>query len=146
MISSKKSTSQRSSQSSTANIPLTIFRRILNYLALISYASRGLAHESSTDPNKSTWIEDFSRLIGSIQVTSQEITSTLTLLSAAVTNGNRLPPYLKAPRAYQLSQKLEALDPDILSISHMAEPGYSAFAMMQIASSLVSDDIGKLIE
>ena len=45
-----------------------------------------------------------------------------------------------------MSQKLEELDPDILSVSHIAEPGYSAFAVMQIASSLVSDDLGKLIE
>ena len=63
-----------------------------------------------------------------------------------MTNGNPLPPYLKAPKAYQLSEKLEALDPDILSVTHITEPGYSAFAVIQIASSLVSDDLGKLIE
>lgn len=84
--------------------------------------------------------------MGSIATTSQEITSTLALLSNSVTNGTPLPPYLKAPKPYQLSQKLEKLDADILSISHIAEPGYSAFAVMQIASSLVGDDLGKLIE
>ena len=63
-----------------------------------------------------------------------------------MTNGNPLPPYLKPPRSYKLSQRLEEMDPNILSLSHIAEPGYSAFAVMQIASSLVSDDLGKLIE
>ena len=35
---------------------------------------------------------------------------------------------------------------DILSISHITEPGYAAFAVMQIASSLISDDLEKLVE
>ena len=70
----------------------------------------------------------------------------LSLLSASVTNGHPLPPYLKAPQPYKLTEKLEALDADILGISHIAEPGYAAFAVMQIASSLISDDLGKLIE
>ncbi|KAL6721682.1 hypothetical protein ACLMJK_000786 [Lecanora helva] len=120
---------------------------ILNYLSLMSYASRSLVHENNSpnNPNQATWLQDFSRLVGSISVTSHEITSILTLLSAAVTNGNSLPPYLKPPRAYELSRKLEELDADILSITHVAEPGYSAFAVIQIASSLVSDDLGKLI-
>ena len=63
-----------------------------------------------------------------------------------MTNGNPLPPYLKQPPAYKLSQRLEELDPDILSVSHIAEPGYSAFAVMQIASSIFSDDLGNFIE
>ena len=70
----------------------------------------------------------------------------LSLLSASVANGHPLPPYLKAPQPYKLTEKLEALDADILSISHIAEPGYAAFAVMQIASSLISDDLGKLVE
>ena len=119
---------------------------ILNYLALISYASRSFIHDVDTSPDQATWIHDFSRLVSSISTTSQEITSILALLSAAVTNGNPLPPYLRAPRPYQLSQKLEELDADILSIKHIAEPGYSAFAVIQIASSLISDDLAKLIE
>ena len=69
----------------------------------------------------------------------------LSLLSAAVTNGNPLPPYLAAPPAFRLSQRLEAMDADILSINHIAEPGYSAFAVMQVASSLISQDLEKLI-
>ena len=118
---------------------------ILNYLALISYASKNFSHDHAASPEKASWIHNFSRLVGSINATSQEITSTLALLSAAVTNGNPLPPYLKAPQAYKLSARLEALDAEILSVSHISEPGYSAFAVMQIASSLVSNDLGKLV-
>ena len=113
---------------------------------LISYASNNFVHSPSPSPDtKASWIEDFARLVSSVNTTSQEITSILALLSAAVTNGNPLPPYLKAPQAYKLSTRLEELDSDILSIKHIAEPGYGAFAVMQIASSLVSDDLEKLI-
>lgn len=119
---------------------------ILNFLALISHTSKSLVHEPSRSRDQESWIHDFSRLVGSISVTSQEITSILALLSAAVVNGNPLPPYLRPLAPYQLSQKLEELDGDILSITHIAEPGYSAFAVIQIASSLISDDLTKLIE
>ena len=117
---------------------------------LIAYASNSFVHSPSPSPSpspeiKASWVEDFARLMSSVNTTSQEITSILALLSASVTNGNPLPPYLKAPQAYKLSARLEELDADILSIKHIAEPGYSAFAVMQIASSLVSDDLGKLI-
>ena len=125
---------------------LIIWWSILNYLTLISYGSRNLAHEASQSSGQASWIHDFSRLVGSLEVTSQEVTSILALLSAAVTNGNPLPPYLQAPKPYQLIRRLEELDPNILSMTHISEPGYSAFAVIQIASSLVSDDLAKLIE
>ena len=45
-----------------------------------------------------------------------------------------------------LSARLEALDGGILGKDHILEPGYAAFAVMQIASSLVRDDLGDLIQ
>ena len=132
--------------SSVFECRLTCNDSILNHLGLISYASNQFSHEAAASPDKASWLDDFGRLVGKLDATNQDITSVLALLSSAVTNGNPLPPYLKAPQSYKLSQRLEELDPDILSISHIGEPGYSAFAVMQIASSLVSDDLGKLIE
>lgn len=125
---------------------MTATYSILNYLALISYSSHHFSQDPAASPDKASWLQDFTRLVGTLNATSQDVTSLLALLSSSVTNGNPLPPYLKAPPTYKLSQRLEELDADILSISHIAEPGYSAFAVMQIASSLVSDDLGKLIE
>ena len=118
---------------------------LLRYMALIGYASRdyGVTPDS---PDERTWLRDFTRVVKSIEVTSEEITSMLALLSASVISGSPLPPYLKAPAAFQLSDKLEALDSDILGINHMAEPGYASFAVTQVASSLISDDLTKLIE
>ena len=118
---------------------------MLNYVALMSYASNILSHKDEGDIEQATWLKNFGRLIRSINVTSHELTSTLSLLSASVTNGNSLPPYLKAPEPYRLSAKLEAIDADILNISHVTEAGYAAFAVIQIASSLISEDMSMLI-
>ncbi|MCJ1310085.1 hypothetical protein MMC25_003746 [Agyrium rufum] len=137
-------------------------QNLTNYMALISYASKTLIQgEGSTDaigndstkdasqqpqkPKKHSWINDLMHVVNSASKTSEEITSMLALLSASVTNGSPLPPYLKAPAPYQLSEKLEALDNNILSLSHIAEEGYASFAVSQVASSLINDDLGDLI-
>ena len=113
-------------------------------MALISYASRDYGKASDSEERR--WLSDFTRVLNSVKETSEEITSMLALLSASVTNGSPLPPYLKPPVAFSLSDKLEALDSDILGINHIAKPGYASFAVTQVASSLVSDDLSKLIE
>lgn len=119
---------------------------ILNYMGMISYASKSLCENPTEAPTQKSWVKDLSRLMASVNVTSHEITSTLALLSASVSSGSPLPPYLQPPQAYKLSERLEALDADILSINHISEPGYAAFAVMQTASSLISDDMSKLIK
>ncbi|KAA6406487.1 MAG: hypothetical protein FRX48_09758 [Lasallia pustulata] len=119
-------------------------QNILNYMALISYSTRSFSSREDSR-NKGPWMEAFNLLIQSLNVSSQEITSMLSLLSASVTSGNPLPPYLKPPSAFRLTARLEALDADILSIDHVAEPGYSAFAVMQVASGMISDDLEKLL-
>lgn len=121
-------------------------QNIQNYMSLISYASKNLCENPTDAPTQQSWIKDFSRLLASVNVTSHEITSILALLSASVSSGSPLPPYLQPPQAFKLSERLEALDADILSINHISEPGYAGFAVMQTASSMISDDMRKLIK
>ena len=45
-----------------------------------------------------------------------------------------------------MSRRLEALDKGILDARHVKEPGYSAYACLQVASSLITDDLARLIE
>ncbi|CAN9331788.1 unnamed protein product, partial [Alternaria alternata] len=84
------------------------------------------------DHHSAQWFNDFRRVILSAKVTSHEITSLLAMLSSSITNAQPLPPYLHAPPGAQLSRKLEMVDPEILSLRHIAEPGYAAFAVMSI--------------
>ncbi|XPS92756.1 hypothetical protein M3J09_002137 [Ascochyta lentis] len=135
---------------------------IVNYTALLGYASQAFTHPflnadtpdeeakwSSTNfPKQASpqWFHDFRRVIKDANVTSHEITTLLSLLSSSILNGQPLPPYLKVPQNYQLSQKLEAVDSDILSLRHIAEPGYAAFAVMAISTRCISMDIERLLK
>lgn len=116
---------------------------ITSYISLIAYASLEF---SSSEGDDDQWSADFRRIIASVNATSHEITSLLSLLSASITNGQPLPPYLKAPEPYALTAKLAALDSDILSIRHIAEPGYAAFAVMQISSRCIVTELENLLK
>jgi hypothetical protein len=100
----------------------------------------------TNDPTQRKWLADVSQLLQAVNPTSHHITSVLALLSASVTQGSALPPYMQLPRPYQLSQRLEKLDKGILDARHVQEPGYSAYAVIQVASSLVTDDLRRLVE
>ncbi|CAI6341072.1 unnamed protein product [Periconia digitata] len=129
---------------------IELVTNITNYTALLGYASATFTDPSLTgvdnDPSTITWFHDFRRIILSSNITSHEITSLLSLLSSSITNGQSLPPYLTPPRRFQLTQRLEALDRDILSLKHIAEPGYAAFAVLQIGTRCVGMDVEKLLK
>ncbi|KFY72534.1 hypothetical protein V499_07347 [Pseudogymnoascus sp. VKM F-103] len=125
---------------------------IMNYLSLISYATQTWSREEGSIPTKPetatqrAWLNDLSVLIEDVGPTSHQITSTLSLLSASIIQGSTLPPYIQLPPPYYLNRRLEALDTGILSMRHIEEPGYSAYACLQVASSLITDDLARLIE
>lgn len=123
----------------------------MNYMSLLSYATQTWSTRSFPDSDMSTlshhaWAEDLAILLNEVGPTSHAFTSNLTLLSAAVTEGFALPPYMQLPEPYELSRKLEKLDRGILDSRHVQEPGYSAYAVMQVASSLVTDDLRRLVK
>ena len=91
------------------------------------------------------WFHDFRRLIRATSPSSHETTTLLALLSSSITNASPLPPYLHAPQAYALSARLEAVDAEILSLKHIAEPGYAAFAVMAVCSRCVHMDVERLL-
>ncbi|KAF2995670.1 hypothetical protein E8E13_002306 [Curvularia kusanoi] len=107
------------------NTIIGLVTNIVNYTALLGYSSQAFSSPfpSPDDTNRQQWLADFRRVIGDANVTSHEITTLLSLLSSSIQNGQPLPPYLKAPDAYELSRKLETVDQDILSLRHIAEPG-----------------------
>ena len=123
----------------------------MNYMSLISYATQtwstpSFPHSGSSTPSHHAWLEDLAVLLNEAGPTTHSFTSNLALLSASVTQGSALPPYMQLPKPYGLSRKLEKLDKGILESRHMQEPGYSAYAVMQVASSLVTDDLKRLVE
>lgn len=124
----------------------------MNYLSLMSYATNTwskderIQYPNTRPERRREWLDSLTKLIDTINPTSHAITSTLSLLSAAVSQGSALPPYLQLPSAYDLSRRLEALDKGILDVRHVEEPGYSAYAVLQVCSSLVTDDLARLVD
>ena len=124
----------------------------MNYVSLISYATEAWSNSSEilypgTDiAVRRKWLNDLSTLVDSVNPTSHQITSTLSLLAASVREGFALPPYMQLPEPYNLNRRLEVLDKGILDARHVKEPGYSAYACLQVASSLITDDLARLVE
>jgi hypothetical protein len=129
---------------------IALMRSTLNFMALVNLASGTFAElegvdKANVEEHGLIWLSNFRRLIRETNVTSEAITTLLSLLSASVTNGSALPPYVRVPEPYLLSQRLDELDNDILSVRHIAEPGYSSFAVVQIGTRLVIDDLRKIL-
>lgn len=136
--------------------PEEIYERIigllsdtLNFMALISITSATFADldrgSASERESGSRWLQNLRRIVGEANLTSQAVTSVLTLLSAAIINKQALPPYVRLPEPYALSQKLDALDSDVLSVRHIAEPGYASFACTSIATNNLNDEMKDLL-
>ena len=121
---------------------------ISNYLSLMAYATDTLIHLGA-DPEKETsdamWAEDFRKLVKTARKTTHEMTSLLCLLSAGITNCQPLPPYLETPRPYSFDKKLDEIDKDILTIQHIADPGFAAFAVLQISARCIAGDMHRLL-
>ncbi|KAF2161411.1 hypothetical protein M409DRAFT_69769 [Zasmidium cellare ATCC 36951] len=125
---------------------VTQLQSILNFMSLVSVASYSfteLREEGTQDSLR--WLHDFQRLVGEAHMTSEQVTTLLSLMSAAVSGGQALPPYLRVPEPWLLASKLDSVDKDILSIRHIAEPGYASFAVVQIGTKFIHDDLRKLV-
>ncbi|EXJ78639.1 hypothetical protein A1O1_09040 [Capronia coronata CBS 617.96] len=118
-------------------------QRLINYMALMSWSSQ--AFNSSPDGQESEWLRDFRRATVESRITSHELTSTLYLLSASITNIQPLPPYIRVPVPIDIADQLSAIDPGILSTKHIDEPCYAAFAVLEIASILVMEEVSHVL-
>ena len=67
-------------------------------------------------------------------------------MCAYIVLGTPLPPYIQMPEPFAFVRRVNEVDKDLLSIRHIAEPEYSAFAVMQIVARLINEDIVKLRE
>lgn len=130
---------------------ITRMQNIFNFMTMVIMASEAFADLCCLDSpdeipsNQATWSRDFRRLLRDANATNREITSLLAMLSAGVTSGNPLPPYMKAPPPYGLVKKMDAMDRSILSIRHISEPEFAAFACIQIGTKCINDDVTALL-
>lgn len=119
-------------------------QNMFNYMALMSYSSGTFLTEPEAEETQ--WMADFRRFTSNLSITSHDMTSTLCLTSSSLTNAQPLPPYMKLPRPHALSDRMESVDPEVISVKHVAEPCYAAFAVLEVASSLLSQEMGNIVE
>jgi|ERR1700761_7226483 len=112
-------------------------------MSLVAFASR--VYRDDEGPDGLRWSQSFRSLINDIRPTQHDNVMLLSLLSGAIRDGRPLPPFVTRPENYALSEKLEALDSDILSVRHVNEPGYAAFAVIQLAARSVSIGLDKIL-
>jgi hypothetical protein len=117
-------------------------------MSLVSVASQSFTElrDDGYQEHGLKWLAGFQKLVGEASHTSEQVTTLLALLSASVMTQQALPPYLRVPEPYGLSEKLQEMDKDILSVRHIAEPGYASFAVVQIGTKYIHDDLKALVE
>jgi hypothetical protein len=117
----------------------------LNYLTIIAYASESFT-TAQLDPERSKWLSEFAKSRSDTNHESHNITSLLALLSAAVRNGHALPPYLKAPTNFQLSDELVGGGTHVLDLSNLDEPGFRAVAVIEVAQRCLVDSVNRIVD
>lgn len=120
---------------------------VLNFMSLISLASSTFTElrEEGEKEHGSKWLAEFAKIVGKAHTTSEQITTLLSLMSASVNTGQPLPPYIRVPEPSVLSEKLDEMDKDILSIRHIAEPGYASFVVIHLGTRFVHNDLKQVV-
>lgn len=77
--------------------------------------------------------------------TSQEVISLLALLSASSKNGQALPPYLKMPGSFHISDQLRTSNLVSMDPKEITGPGYPAFAAIEVASYCLIDSVQNIV-
>ena len=113
-------------------------------MALIAHTTKGLS-EIVVEPGsgaprkqKEKWLRDLGKYIRSTDSNPHLITALFCHLSAAVTNGPALPPYLSPLEGFPLARQLRKPNKEIMDIKN-------AFATMEVLSTMVDFSLGRLI-
>ena len=114
-------------------------------IGFVSTSLEKYLREDTRSATDTSWLKDFKKLIATLELTSHGTTTLLAIISSAISTSKPLPPYLKAPEPHDISSMLSDLDGNIMSTKYMFEPGYSAFAVMQLSTTKLADELAGLL-
>ena len=142
---------QKIYQSAVSNMQM-----LATCMALTSYTTRDVDlsltnsnlgnFESRNTGLEEKWIHQLARATRSSEFDSHMTTALLCHLSAAISNSSALPPYLTPPEHFPLTRKLRDINAHAMRIENIQDPSFSAFACMEVATSLVSSRLKCLVE
>jgi len=73
------------------------------------------------------------------------LTTLLALLSASLTNGQALPPYLQAPTGFRISDELLDDGGSLLDLRNLNEPGFRSIAVIEVAQRCVVGSTQRIV-
>lgn len=115
-----------------------------NYLTIIAFASEAFVNARS-DMSSAVWISRFAASRNESARRSHEITTLLSLLSASLRNKQALPPYLREPECYHLSEQVQPGDAEVLDLRNINESGFRAFAVIEVAHLCIVDSVASIV-
>jgi hypothetical protein len=128
---------------STYDSIISEIQSIVISMALMAKIPEGL--KGITGQPEGEWLRQLSSVIESTNFNSHHITSLLCHLSAAVSTGTALPPYLSPPEPFPLGRKLRTLNSALMERKNVQDPAFSAFASLEVLSSMVNKNLAELI-
>ena len=137
---------------------ISLCEEVCTAMAVIGYSSASFlrveedaaAHlengngKTATRPER--WLNEFRDLLGTVDSTSEEITDALVMLSNHMQTGSPFPPHTKAPEPFQMATRISDVNADLLTVTHLTEPGYAAFVTMAMAGRGINTALGRMIE
>lgn len=117
---------------------------VVNYLTIINFASEAFVNARS-ETSSSVWLSRFALSRSESDRRSHKVTTLLALLSASLKNKQPLPPYLKAPTHSHLPDHMRGTDSGVLDLSNINEPGFRAFAVIEVANLCLVDSVASIV-
>lgn len=128
---------------STYDSIISEIQSIVISMALMAKIPEGVKEMSGQQEQK--WLRQLGSDIKSTDFNSHKITALLCHLSAAISTGTALPPYLSPPEPFPLATKLRKLNADLMDRKNVQDPAFSAFASLEVLSSSVNKNLANLI-
>lgn len=142
---------------------LSNVRTLTTCMALMTHATRDIAtsmpilgsggdqevmrsRSEANSVKEERWIHQLARATKSADFDAHTTSSVLCHLAGAISTNSALPPYLSPPRSFLLALKVREMDVQAMHIDNIRHPEFLAFATMEVAASLISRKLGKLIE
>lgn len=102
---------------------------------------------TGTKPHpEARWIQEFRSLLGTVDLVADEVIATLIKLSNHMSSGTPFPPLVKSPEVGKLARMIDEIRGNMLTITHITEPGYAAFVTMTIAGRGINGSLIRQLE